>query len=219
MRRPRIGMGSSIQEDEYPILLWGLWLSWRRFATRLSGPASGQALAVRPAGSAKAPAATGIHGANRPARPARGVHDPRCITAGVCCGGCGATARWAAAPRRCATAPRKRARLRHHLRREPQHPYRRGGRELARTDGPHGPQQHPCRPDLPALIRRARRKLADAIGQAARAALGKNGTASGTDVARGKTTTRKPRPSAREQSLDLRFSWRARQDSNPRPAA
>jgi integrase len=42
------------------------------------------------------------------------------------------------------------------------------------------------------------RKLADAVGQAARAALRKNGIASGTDVARGKTTARERRPSARK---------------------
>jgi integrase len=36
-----------------------------------------------------------------------------------------------------------------------QHPDRWHGGELARTDGPDGPQQHPCRPDLPARQRRA----------------------------------------------------------------
>jgi hypothetical protein len=35
-----------------------------------------------------------------------------------------------------------------------EHPHRRCGREPARADGPHGPQQHPRRADLPALIRR-----------------------------------------------------------------
>jgi hypothetical protein len=35
-----------------------------------------------------------------------------------------------------------------------EHPHRRCGREPARANGPHGPQQHPRRADLPALIRR-----------------------------------------------------------------
>jgi len=41
------------------------------------------------------------------------------------------------------------------------------------------------------------RKLADAVGQAARAALGKKGTASGPGVAREITTTRERRPATR----------------------
>jgi hypothetical protein len=49
------------------------------------------------------------------------------------------------------------------------------------------------------------RKLADTVGERARAALRKTGVASGTEW--------------HEAQVRCHESWRARQDSNPRPAA
>ena len=58
------------------------------------------------------------------------------------------------------------------------------GASLRELMGPHGPQQYPRRADLSALVRRKAAEAGDAIGEAARAALLKRATASGTHVAR-----------------------------------